>query len=128
MQFKDKVSDAVIEADGIVESNLESTQGYQEQVGLQLVLNESQDVPGTDLDKDLESIEHATHMLIISQQTNANQTAQPLVIVDCYCVHNTTVPVFVCFGFWLRGQQTTVVKQLFGMVVKPYAKAFELPS
>ncbi len=72
MRFEDEVIDAVNEADSFVKSDLESTQMDQEQERSQSVFYESQDVPGTDLQDDLEGIEHATHQQINSQQSDAD--------------------------------------------------------
>jgi hypothetical protein len=50
------------------------------------------------------------------------------VVVDgCCCVQGTMVTVVVGFGFSPEGQQPTVVKRSFGIVIKPYANTFEKP-
>ncbi len=51
-----------------------------------------------------------------------------MVVVGCRCVQGTMVPVVVGLGTLLLGRQTNVVKRLIWIVVKPYAKTFEVPS
>ncbi len=59
-QFEDEVADAVDEADGYAESETEDRVVNQQRQSGHIVFYESQELPGANLDDDLESIEHPT--------------------------------------------------------------------
>ncbi len=59
-RFEDKVADAVNEADGYAESKTEDGVVHQRRQSSRSVFYESQELPGADLEDDLESIEHLT--------------------------------------------------------------------
>jgi hypothetical protein len=59
-RFEDEVADAVDEADGYAESETKDEVVNQQRLSGHSVFYESQELPGADLDDDLESIEHPT--------------------------------------------------------------------